>query len=639
VLRKAVAWIRPSNLQLLVIMAISLLAGAVVFVAGAYKTPTLILEARTLQQGQGTVSVEKNGTGGNISRSFAIKDDKGVKKMYVIELPAGSLKSIKLAPLASNGQFALDRIVLSNGTTGYFWDEQGQCSRQTLQPRILKSEACGSAAPVLTTGDDASVVISSIPDTEFVSPGRARIAAALMCAFGAFIGGIWLLRPAATGPATGLLQRYAVRSSWLVVALLYAYQLYLVSKYAVEIPYEDEWEYFNAACLTQDLPWRWLFSFHVEHRIVVTKMLAWLNLKLFGLDFIRQNILNMLMFGGLLAALVGFKNRVAGRDSFRLFPFFLVFLLSAINYENHLWAFQSQYHLVLLFSLAALCHAFCLKTTWRSAVIFSLYLVLAMYTFSAGVVIAVVYLFCITVYICAGIAGGWIERLPGWRFLLIVWPIIIAGLLLWSYGYVTPAWSPPKLYPTAFKFWDFYLNMISFGYGFDEMNMLPGLACLLVTTCPLLLLLYRKNSRWQPQTWQVLTGILAILAALAAVSVGRGNFGVKLSRHAEIGFMLIPYTALAWWLVVKDSGVRQKAILLLLWLFCFAAYFDNWSTQKYAEFKQINLLTLECVDAYYNGAGEGACQERTTFREIDRAKSMDVTFTRQFLSTRNGFTR
>ena len=177
---------------------------------------------------------------------------------------------------------------------------------------------------------------------------------------------------------------------------------------------------------------------------------------------------------------------------------------------------------------------------------------------------------------------------------------------------------------------------VSFGFGFELMQGLPGVVCLLFAICPLLLLLGRKETRWLPSTWQALTAILSILAVLAAITLGRGNFGEpKTSRYSEFGMMLIPLTALAWWLVFKE-GRKLKAILLSLWIMCFAGYFNDWSTQKYAESKQIELYNLECVEGYFAGIGNGVCQGRTTPFDLDRAKAMGAKFTRQFLSNRGG---
>jgi hypothetical protein len=165
---------------------------------------------------------------------------------------------------------------------------------------------------------------------------------------------------------------------------------------------------------------------------------------------------------------------------------------------------------------------------------------------------------------------------------------------------------------------------------------LPGFVCLFLVICPLILLLGRKETRWQRSTWQVLTAILWVLSVLAAITFARGNFGEpKTSRYAEFGSMLIPLAALAWWLVFKEGG-KLKASLLFVWFFCFGSFSNDWTTQKYAESKQIELYNLECVEGYFNGVGDGVCQGRTTPSDLDRAKDMGARFTRQFLSRGDG---
>jgi hypothetical protein len=359
--------------------------------------------------------------------------------------------------------------------------------------------------------------------------------------------------------------------------------------------------------------------------------MAWLNLKFFGLNFKIQNMINLAMFAGLLAAVAVFKNKVLGSKNFEYFPLFMIFLLSPIIWENHLWAFQSQFHLVLLFSILMLYRSYHVELSVKSAILFSLYAVLAIFSFSAGVIFVATYLLCMTVYIVAGIKGNRVERTAGWRFLLIVCGICVISIYLWSFGYEAPEWPRPKAFPTDFKFWEYFFNIISFGFGFKKMQILPGVVSLLLVTFPPIILLIKKESRWQPSTWLVLSAILGILVVLSAVSVGRAwIYPSKTSRYAEIGFLLIPYAALGWWLVMKE-GPKRIVMLSSLWIFCLMSYSQDLSTYSYAEFKQINLYDLECIEDYYAGVGNGICQGRTTAADLDRAKNSGVNFARQFI--------
>jgi hypothetical protein len=432
------------------------------------------------------------------------------------------------------------------------------------------------------------------------------------------------------------LVRYGVRISWLTITILFVWQLYLISRYSVDVPKLDEWiTYFQSDGLVKGLTLQWLFSFHNEHLIVFTKLLAWLNLKFFGLNFVIQNIVNYFIFGGLLASMALYKNRLLGEEKFALFPFFLIFMLSPINYENHLWAFQSQFHLPLLFSVLMLCHAYRSDLSTGSAAAFSVYGLLASYAFSAGVIFVAVYLLCTTVYVVAVMAGERVDRACGMRYLLTTCGLCGMSLCLWFFCYELAGDPHPKVFPYELKFWSFYLSVISFGFGFESEQIVLGIVCLVLAALPPLLLLVRKETRWQATSWHVLTAVLGILAVLAAISVGRAwIYPAKTSRYAEIGFLLIPYTALGWWLVMKE-GFRRTAMLSFLWLFCFVAYLDDWSTKGHALFKQISLYNLRYIGAYYAG-GSDIHPESATAEDMDRARSLGVRFTRQFTARKAG---
>jgi hypothetical protein len=623
----------------LVLIILSLIVAGVMFSMNAYRYSTLNIDATAVEKGVGTVFIEGNGSNGSSSRNFQIDDnqaEQGMKKLYVIELPALGLKSLKIVPQVPGGYFGIDRIILANDSIRYIWDENGICSQQKLGQGFQKKEPCIDGTPTVETVNDASIVISAIPETGFTNPLENRIAVAIAAAFVTFLGGAWLLWPFGGKPLSGCLSHYGVKAVWLVIAMLFMYQLFLVNRYAVDIPTMDEWTYFTSGGLMDGFTWKWLMETHNEHQIVITKLMAWLNLKLFGLNFVAQNMINLLLFGGLLAAVAVFKNKMLGREKFAYFPLFLIFLLSPIIWENHLWAFQSQFHLVLLFSMLMLYHAFRADLSVNSALLFSMYAILAIFSFSAGVIFVVTYLLCITVFVAAGIKGNRLERAAGWRFLLIVCGMCGVSIYLWSFGYEPPEWPRPKALPSDYMFWNYFFNIISFGFGFKNLNILPGIVCLLLVAVPPILLVTKKETRWQPTTWLVLSSILGILMVLAAISVGRAwIYPSKTSRYAEIGFMLIPYSALGWWLVMKE-GRKRIMMLSLLWIFCLMSYSQDLSTYSYAEFRQINLYDLECIEDYYSGVGNGICQGRTTPGDLDRAKRNRVNFTKQFLSAGGG---
>ncbi|NTW99718.1 MAG: hypothetical protein HGB35_07305 [Geobacteraceae bacterium] len=135
-----------------------------------------------------------------------------------------------------------------------------------------------------------------------------------------------------------------------------------------------------------------------------------------------------------------------------------------------------------------------------------------------------------------------------------------------------------------------------------------------------------------PSVWSIITLSTGILVVLAAISMARPNVnftGVKTSRYVEIGFLLIPCLAMIWWLVLPPGRWRSLA-LALLWIVCGICYLDNWSPQIYRYTRQVDFNTLECVERYFAGRGDGVCQGLTSPQLLDRARALDVKFIRQF---------
>lgn len=617
--------------KILLLSVVCLLVAVLAFHLSHYRHSTLVIEARTFDKGTGKILVENSASSGVSQRTFALIDDQGVRQLYVIELPDGTPQAMTIPPLAQKGRFGIIRLTLSNSSISYDWDEQGLCSRKTLVNGIAKQEPCGGV-PQLSTADDGATRISSIPEEGFVATDAFRG----MVAVGAFlvvcICGIWLAC-STVGEGREKILWYGNRIVLLVLVTLYLLQLMMVLRYAVDIPFGDEWNYFQAQGLSQGLTWEWLFRFHNEHRIVLTKFLAWLNLQLFGLDFVVQKVLNFLMFGGLIVAVFGFKKRLVGPLNFPLFAAFIIFLLSSIARENHLWAFQSQFHLVLIFSVLALPHVCPEKLSIRGTAVYCLLLLLAMYTISAGIVFAVIYLLCTTIFTAGQMIHKRVDHRTGWQFMLVCGTIITVGIVLSRVGYEPDGWSPQRIYPFEALFWEHFLNLVSFGFGFERVHLLPGFVCLLVTLTPLVLLLIDPDARWNSSTWQLLAAILGILAVLAAISIGRAYFAEpKTSRYAEVAFMLVPYVSLAWWLALR-AGRMRSVVLLSLWMCCLFSFGNNWSTDSWAFTKQVDIYNLECVEGYFKGIGDGVCQGRTTAEDLDRAKQLNVRFTRQFTTT------
>jgi hypothetical protein len=255
----------------LVLIVLSLIAGGVVFSMNAFRYSTLNIDATAMEKGTGTVYFEGRGYHGNSSKEFAIDDnqaEQGMKKLYVIELPAMGLEKLKIVPNVRKGYFGIDRIILANDTISYIWDERGVCSQQRQVHGFHKKEPCIDGAPLLETADDSSIVISALPETGFTNTLATRICMAIIIFFATFFSGAWLLWPSGKNTGKTAFHCYAAKSAWLAIAILFVYQLFLVNRYSVDIPTMDEWTYFTSGGLLDGFTWHWLFETHNEHQII-----------------------------------------------------------------------------------------------------------------------------------------------------------------------------------------------------------------------------------------------------------------------------------------------------------------------------------------------------------------------------------
>lgn len=619
----------------LILIALAIIAGVYIFFAARYNPATLVLFIRTIEKGVGRISVESAGENSTKNLAFEIGSDDGAPSLYPVELPAKRIRTIHISPLAGPGKSQIDKISLQYDSISYIWDDKGACQQKSLRDNRVIREPCTDGTPSLTTMADSSLVISSIPARGMERSALVRFSMAIVAGLLLFAAGIYLSRPLVGDDRTDHLWRYGVRLLWLLIAALGIFQYIQIWKFSVDVPLSEEWQYFRPDALPKGFDWNWLVGFYGVHRVVFTKFLVWLNLKLFGLNFAWQNIQNYLLYAGLAALLFRFKQSVLGREEFLFFPAFLIFLFSSASYENLLWAYQSQIHFVLLFFLLAITYLFPDAQGNRRPVLFVLFAICAIYSFTAGVVLEAACLVCATIH--AVVTGSDDERRSKVRATFIsLWLVLLLILYAWFHGYPNP---PHMIFIDDRRFWDFFLSLVALGFGFKQYQIVAGLVCLVFCLLPLVLLWLNAESRWHRATWLVVTASCATMLMLASISTGRavipGSAGF--SRYAELGYMLIPITALAWWLAIKNIK-RRGIVLALFWGLCFAGYSDEWTTSPYRDLKQLNLMILECVEDYMNGNGDGNCPGNISptggDQDIDSAVLLDASFTRPFRKDR-----
>lgn len=608
----------------------SLLAACMVYASLQYAPLTLVLKIRSFERGTRQVIVADEG-GGQVRIPFTLGGDAGI---YTIELPRKLLRSVTIPPLASPGGYEIEEISLGNDTVSYHWNGAAECrSRRTDDP-AGDYVACAAGSPTVGIAADSTVTIARLGTMAARQTVAARAAAAGLTALLLLFSGLYLLRPVPV--ATSASRVYGVRAGWLLVIALYLWQCVMLWRYAVDLPFWEEWEFFEPAALQRGLTLDWLFChFGTNQQVVVfTKLMAWLDFKLFSLDFVKLKLMNYLVFGLFLVALTRFARQVTG-GGFRLMPLFLLFLVSPLAYEAHAASFQSGEIFVLLFSTGMLCYAVADRPGYRGGLLFSLCSLGAIFSMHTGVAVAAILLVCRTVFMAAKVVRHELDKKHAAVNLLISWLITVAGIIYWLSGFNRSSGTVvPRLLPTEGRFWDQFLNLLSYGFGVDSLNVIPGMGILLFLLLPVFCLLVNKHSRWEKSTWEIMQAITILLALAAMITFGRGGMftTLKLSRYTVYISPLILFGGIAWWLLLKESRVLPGLMAAYL-IFCFAAFSDNWDYAIYRDMRQMDLMNIDCVANYNRGTGDGTCPGTHGVPIggfFNNARTLDIHFTRRF---------
>jgi hypothetical protein len=209
-------------------------------------------------------------------------------------------------------------------------------------------------------------------------------------------------------------------------------KLVFIAHFGSAVPYWDQWDAEAAFLYKPYIEWgtvpqQLLFSAHNEHRIVLTRLLS---LLLFELDGGWDPVLQMVVNAGLhvtaILILVSIAQRILQAEQMMLLVLFSAFVfLLPLGWENLLAGFQSQFYLLLIFSLLALniftvADGFSVK--WWLALFFS---VCAFFSMASGALIGAA-AFCVVVLqmICSLRRG--LREYAAAAVLLVVTGVMIA---------------------------------------------------------------------------------------------------------------------------------------------------------------------------------------------------------------------
>jgi hypothetical protein len=428
---------------------------------------------------------------------------------------------------------------------------------------------------------------------------------------------------------------------WILIlacSALFLYQGYLVQKDAVNIPYWDDWAMFAGDDHPASLSWSWLQQQHNEHRIATTRLLVWLQYQLNHWNYPFSLLVNFIIYGVLLVALAWFAHRAKALSLWIILAF-IIFLLSPINAFNHSMALQSAFHFYVLFFILSCALLFGDQQKLRHLVLACLAAILCIYSLAGGLVSILFVLFGYSLFkLLRSAKGGRDERRRELLQLAMVVGIVGSAMVLWIVGYTKPPRHPPIVYPHQIRFWLFFVNLVSLGFGYMKVHSSIGLVAFLIVVVPLAGMFRQNRNNHLKLNWAMAIAVLGIFANLASISAGRAGFGVetaKSSRYFEFVMPLVIISAVNWAIFLRDRRRLKIAVVVGLWLFTGVAFTRKWDFSYYQSNEALRRTGAACVRAYYQHLGDGRCP--TLYPDslqpfLEQGRRLNASFYRDLLS-------
>jgi hypothetical protein len=438
-------------------------------------------------------------------------------------------------------------------------------------------------------------------------------------------------------------------ATWIALAFvvsLFLFHLYLIRKYAVEIPIIDDWAMFRPERPAK-LSAGWLLDSSntrvtpTEHVIATEKFFVWLQYHVNGWNYSLNLVLNFLIFGLWLAWMVWFANEAAPDISLSMKLLMILFLLSPIDWFNHFMATQTCYLFYLIFFFVSAHLLFKDRQRWWHIINGSLRGALSIYSLASGFGSCVVLLIAFCIFKVGRFYSTNADNKIREAAQLATTVVLIGGALaFWILQYATPAHVELTL-PDHLRFWQFSVNLVSFGFGIEKLSSAWGTFCLLIVLIPVGGILWKRKGRLRGIEWTCVVLVAGVLVNVGEIALGRayqdGVAGSKVVRYVEFVIPLIPLSMIAWAIMLRGRKTLRAAVLGGLFTFCLITFANDWgfAVYKYEGFRRME--GRACVKEYYKGTGDGRCPILYVDREVnvplrtwmDGARAVNVLFYRQ----------
>jgi hypothetical protein len=421
---------------------------------------------------------------------------------------------------------------------------------------------------------------------------------------------------------------------------IYNIHFWIILQNAVNVPFWDEWGILELEALPAGFTFGWIFTQANEHRIVLTKLSSWGLFYLNGHNHVLSMAITYALYGVLLACIVVFARKMVPHLPLWVVLAFIVFLLTPINWENNFWGFESSFRFAVLFTLLASYFLFSEPQTGLRLALGVVMSVLAIYSFFSGLVAVstLIVVFAAFKVMRARRFDGSQRRAEYAQVVAVGTTLLIfIGLYFVDYDATRRHWQ--LALPHEAAYWKFFVNLVSWGFGFETDSAVLGALCLLLVVAPIALHFWHKRLHVAGSSWAILAISLSMLVVLATIASGRAHLSprAKISRYADFATMLVPFTAFAWAVFLKDRLNLKKYALVGLWLFCCVGFSYKWLWfPVYGVERKSRQQGVECIKSYYENGGQALCPTiypRPIPGLLDNAKRLNFSFYREIENT------
>jgi hypothetical protein len=401
----------------------------------------------------------------------------------------------------------------------------------------------------------------------------------------------------------------------LALPSLYVIGTTLQTVWSIKFPslYLDQWDNL-AACMTESAQgrfWRWLFSLHNEHQLVIPRLLFLADAAFFGASnrmLYVWILLNQIAFLWIFYRMMG-SMEWRGWKRFACLLALCIPLFSSTQLENFSWGFQVQFVNVYLFAFISfwLMSAHLLKPDpWRLAAAIASG-VAASYSMSNGLLVWPLL-----------ILGCLFFRAPksSLVWVLVVFTLVLAGYLS---GARTPGPGPaPSISETlsGASFYQYVMIYLANPLGKKSFTLATWMSAGSLITLFSLILMAWKQAAWRRENLTLITTCLFIGGSATFTSLGRSRYGLlqaTAERYTTPSLIFLCCIALLCLIALRTPSIRRVWKLIpMLWVLSFCVFFAylidrQWIYTLHYKNKDakkhiaLNAIQLGTFDPHYSG--------------------------------------